>query len=163
MIFDIDSRRRLIHYEGYVKGLQRFAKVDSNGMMSRCEGVNHAQKEWDGRGSLWMIFDIDSRRRLIHYEGYVKGLRRFAKVDSNGMMTRCEGVNHAQKEWDGRLKVIKGGINDSIVSIKQELQEYSRTISRTLKNTIAFRESFSNIYNALSREGIWLSRRAQMG
>ncbi|KAL4583489.1 hypothetical protein LXL04_008062 [Taraxacum kok-saghyz] len=59
--------------------------------------------------------------------------------------------------------------NDSIISLKQEYQEHSRTNqehsrtlknmkntqeheehSRTLKNTIAFRENISNLYNALS-------------
>ncbi|KAL4567194.1 hypothetical protein LXL04_022769 [Taraxacum kok-saghyz] len=49
--------------------------------------------------------------------------------------------------------------------MKCELQEHSRTNqehSRTLKNTIAFRENISNLYNALG-EGIWAAKRCQMG
>ncbi|KAL4560530.1 hypothetical protein LXL04_032682 [Taraxacum kok-saghyz] len=33
----------------------------------------------------------------------------------------------------------------------------------TLKNTIAFRENISNLYNALGREEIWAAKRCQMG
>ncbi|KAL4582231.1 hypothetical protein LXL04_006775 [Taraxacum kok-saghyz] len=44
--------------------------------------------------------------------------------------------------------------------------KYSRTHqehSRTLKNTISFRDNISNLYNALGREEIWAAKRCQMG
>ncbi|KAL4582059.1 hypothetical protein LXL04_006597 [Taraxacum kok-saghyz] len=45
-------------------------------------------------------------------------------------------------------------------------QEHSRTMKNTqeqIKNTIAFRENISNLYNALGRESIWAAKRCQMG
>ena len=46
--------------------------------------------------------------------------------------------------------------NDSITSLRKNTQEH-------IKNTIAFRENISNLYNALGREEIWAAKRCQMG
>ncbi|KAL4560878.1 hypothetical protein LXL04_033034 [Taraxacum kok-saghyz] len=45
----------------------------------------------------------------------------------------------------------------------QEQIKNTQEHSRTLKNTIAFRENISNLYNALGREEIWAAKRCKMG
>ncbi|KAL4592353.1 hypothetical protein LXL04_005345 [Taraxacum kok-saghyz] len=65
-----------------------------------------------------------------------------------------------------RNRIVNSTIIQPFPNFKQELQEHSRTNqehSRTLKNTIAFRENISNLYNALGREEIWAAKRCQMG